>query len=139
MNMAIVGSPANSKNERILLSGSFILAVMVSPAINITGRRTGSKDIKKEGSWALSFADHSFNLSIDVPGVSLNGMFCLLFSQYAYINPTDEQTIPMIRPIMIITPRLTFNALAAKMGPGVGGTNECVIVAPAIIAIIYSA
>src|SRR6188474_627482 len=119
MNMAIVGSPVNSKNERIFLFAfSFILAVMVSPAISMTGTRTGSKDIKKEGSCVLSLADHCFNFSIDVPGVSLNGMFCLLFSQYAYINPTDEQTKPMIMPIMIMTPRLTFNARAAKMGPG---------------------
>ncbi len=37
----------------------------------------------------------------------------------------------MTIPTGIIIAKLTLNASAAALGPGVGGTSECVIVAPA--------
>ncbi|MEJ0057947.1 MAG: hypothetical protein WDN75_21255 [Bacteroidota bacterium] len=38
-------------------------------------------------------------------------------------------------PIIIISPMGTLKAAAANNGPGVGGTSECAMVPPAIIAI----
>src|SRR5690606_12630633 len=94
----------------------------------------GSRENDKAGKWWSPWAERDFMFLRGASMESLKGMGQRLFAHTAYRYPATTVTIPTNIPPTIISPMGMFISLARNKGPGVGGTRELAMAAPAATA-----
>ena len=98
-----------------------------------TGKTIGKTDSHRGGSWPSSGSSGSLSL----PPRGRMGRFMRLSHQRPYSSPQIAAGRATTAPTNIMTPRSIPRFSAMTRGPGVGGTRECVTIAPVVMAQMY--
>ncbi len=104
-----------------------------SEAISRKGRTIGVKAIQSGGRAEAGLRMTASSSSMERSAESRRGMSIRRFRNQAKAKPLRAEIEPTIRPAIPMVARSTPSSPATRSGPGVGGTSEWAIVAPATI------